>query len=807
MSVLEPAPRPGSGSANRLSRWPGILAGLVGCFVLIGWILDLPLLKRLNAGWPSMKPNTALGLMMAGTSLATLCPLRLTPSIRMVGRLFAVALGLLAVATLAAYATGADLGIDQLFYREHPKDFDSPAPGRMAPVTAINFLLLSAALLSLDWETKRRQRPAQHLALLGASFCLVTLLGYLYSTPASHRFAPFASIALHTALALSLLWTGILAARSQSGFMSELTSRAEGGGLARKLLPAAIVASALLGLLRVLGERLGLFGAEFGVALFATANVVVFSTLVWEGARWLNRADEERVAARNEQALSDERRRRFFELDLTGVCLTRPDGTVLDCNPAFLGIFGFDSTSEAIGSNIALLYADPARRAALIGHLREERRVRGQALEGRRRDGQLISLLGDFVGEFNASGELVQICLYIQDVTEQRRVEMQLQRAQKMEVVGQLAGGIAHDFNNLLGVILGYADLLIRDLGPPGHPAERRAVAIREAAQRAAGLTRQLLTFSRHQPVETRTCDLNKVVEGVESMLRRLLGEDVRLVVAPHHHIRPIRADVGQLEQVIVNLAVNARDAMPSGGKIIIETDEIELDDDYARNHPEARAGPHAVLAVSDTGEGMDSSTMGRIFEPFFTTKGSGKGTGLGLAMVYGIVKRFGGHVAVYSEPGQGSTFKVYLPETSGEEETAGNAAVGADAPPGGSEVVLVVEDEAPLRAVIVEVLGSNGYRVLEAGDADAAMQVATRSRTSVQLLITDMVLPTRGGPRAAGELQAQFPGLRVLYISGYTDRVVADRGQLPEASHFLQKPFSADALLWRVRAVLDEKS
>ncbi len=798
------APRADMGASERFAWWAGLIAALFGGLALVGWVLDVDFLKRLLAAWPSMKPNTALGLVMAGASLATLSSVSPTPSRRATGLVLATAVGVLSGLTLAAYATGRDLGIDQLFYHEQPRDLDSAAPGRMAPVTAINFLLLCIALVALEWETRRRQRPAQYLALLGGSFCLVTLLGYLYSTPPSHRFAPFASVALHTAIALGLLWAGVLAARSSSGFMSEITSLAPGGALSRRLLPGAIAASALLGLLRVLGERAGLFGSEFGVALFATANVVVFSALVWEGARWLNRADADRRAAQRQQILSDERRKRFFEQNLAGACISRPDGKIVECNPAFVRIFGFDSAAEAAGIDIASLYPDPTQRTALAGRLREERHVRGLALEARRRDGQPVSLLADVVGEFDDSGDLVEICDYVQDVTEQRRVEMQLQRAQKMEAVGQLAGGIAHDFNNLLGVMVGYADLLLRDLGQ-GHPAERRIRMIQEAVDRAAGLTRQLLTFSRHQPVEARICDLNKAVEGIESMLRRLLGEDVRLVVALHHDIGQIRADVGQLEQVIVNLAVNARDATPAGGKLIIETDQVELDATYVRSHPEARAGPHVVLAVSDSGQGMDAVTVSRIFEPFFTTKASGKGTGLGLATVYGIVKRFGGHVAVYSELGRGSTFKVYFPSVRGEEEATGEEDAPAGAPPGGSEVVLVVEDEEALRAVITEVLRSKGYQVLEAGDADAALLAARGARSPVQLVVTDMVLPSRSGPWTAAEVQAQFPGVRVLYMSGYTDRAIADRGQLPAASHFLQKPFSGDTLLWRVRAVLDE--
>jgi CheY-like chemotaxis protein len=275
--------------------------------------------------------------------------------------------------------------------------------------------------------------------------------------------------------------------------------------------------------------------------------------------------------------------------------------------------------------------------------------------------------------------------------------------------------------------------------------------------------------------------------------------------VALHHEIARVKADVGQLEQVIVNLAVNARDAMPDGGRLVIETGDIELDEHYTRTHPEAHPGSHVLLAVSDTGQGMDTQTVSRIFEPFFTTKAPGKGTGLGLSMVYGIVKRFGGHVAVYSEPGRGTTFKVYLPSVREGEAALPSEQAPRGAPPGGTETILLLEDDEALRSVIAETLRSSGYYVLEAPDADAALALAANAERPPQLLITDVVLPLRGGPVAAAELQARLPGVRVLFMSGYTDRTVERTGGIPVASHFLQKPFTNDALLWRVRAILDE--
>jgi two-component system cell cycle sensor histidine kinase/response regulator CckA len=399
----------------------------------------------------------------------------------------------------------------------------------------------------------------------------------------------------------------------------------------------------------------------------------------------------------------------------------------------------------------------------------------------------MLSAIGTQIGQF----------------IEHRSAEQQLLQAQKMEAVGQLAGGIAHDFNNLLGVILGYAELAARELGPE-HKTNRRLEAVCKAAERAAALTRQILAFSRKQPVDTRVCDLNHIVEDMEKMLRRLIGEQVRLAVALGDDLGRVNADTGQLEQVIMNLAVNARDAMPRGGRLVIETSNVDLDEAYARSHPEARPGPHVLLAVGDTGEGMEPGTLARIFEPFFTTKEPGKGTGLGLAVVFGIVKQNGGSLSVYSEPGHGSTFKIYLPRVF-EEEMAVSAPV-REAARGGPETVLVVEDEDALRGIVVETLREAGYTVFDAPDPRAAAALAARSAQAIHLLLTDVVLPGQSGPETAMELRTARPGMRVLLMSGYTDRLLnGQRSVIDVATPFLSKPFTIDALLRKVREVLDQ--
>ena len=387
------------------------------------------------------------------------------------------------------------------------------------------------------------------------------------------------------------------------------------------------------------------------------------------------------------------------------------------------------------------------------------------------------------------------------NVTERRTLEAQLVQSQKMEAIGRLAGGVAHDFNNLLGVIIGFSELLLKDLAPQ-HRGRKRVEQIRKAADRAAGLTRQLLAFSRKQVLQPKVLDLNGVVTEIERMLRRLIGEDVRLVAVLGEPPAHVRADPGQIEQVIVNLAVNARDAMPKGGRLIIETSNIDLDDAYVRTHSYVQPGPYAMLAVSDTGDGMDAATLSHLFEPFFTTKEAGKGTGLGLATVFGIVKQSGGHITVYSEPGQGSTFKVYLPRV--DEKGDAVAPTVAAPSPAGHETVLLVEDEEAIRLLIREILETVGYTVLDAGRPDDAAEIATAREGPIHLLLTDVILPGMSGADLARRVQEARPETKVLFMSGYTDEAIGHHGVLESGTHFLQKPFASDALLRKVRDVLD---
>jgi PAS domain S-box-containing protein len=389
------------------------------------------------------------------------------------------------------------------------------------------------------------------------------------------------------------------------------------------------------------------------------------------------------------------------------------------------------------------------------------------------------------------------------DVTGQKQLEHQYQQSQKMEAIGRLAGGVAHDFNNLLTVINGYADMLLEDL-PPGDPSLPSVAEIRRAGARSAELTHQLLAFSRRQILAPRVLDLNAVVAEAETMLHRVIGEDVHLTTDLAAGLWAVKADPGQIQQVLMNLAVNARDAMPQGGQLRIETRNLELDEDYSRLHQDAGSGPHVMLSVSDSGSGMAQEVRARLFEPFFTTKAPGKGTGLGLATVYGIVRQSGGHVEVETHLGMGTAIRVCLPVTT---EPAAEAVAMRELPARGTETILVVEDEGQVRELLRQILSGCGYTVIEAPDGATATRRAADHPGLIHLLVTDVVMPGMGGRLLAERIRQQRAGVRVLFLSGYTDDAVVRHGVSQEGVNFLQKPFTPAMLTRKVRDVLDGPS
>jgi two-component system cell cycle sensor histidine kinase/response regulator CckA len=511
---------------------------------------------------------------------------------------------------------------------------------------------------------------------------------------------------------------------------------------------------------------------------------------------------------RAEEALraSEARFRCLWDSGIILISISGLDGKISEVNDAGLRMLGY-SRAELLSGAIAWDDITPPEWRQSDDLAREQLRTCGAASpwekELLRKDGSRVPILAGAAMIDGLEGIAVAV-----DLTEHKRFESakialegQLRQAQKMEAIGRLAGGIAHDFNNVLSVVLSYADLLLEQL-EPHDPMRDDVNEIRNAGQRAADLTRQLLMFSRQQVLQPKVLDLNEVLAGLDKMLQRMVGEDVELVLSTTQPAGRVRADPGSIEQVLMNLVVNARDAMPTGGELTIETANVVLDEEDVRAHLGARPGAHVMLIVSDTGTGMDRATQARIFEPFFTTKEQGKGTGLGLSTVFGIVHQSGGHVQVDSEPGKGTTFEVYLPRVDDEAPAARPAVPSATLR--GSETVLLVEDEDQVRVVASAILRRHGYHVLEACNVGEALLRCEQHPGTIHLLLTDVVMPQMNGPELAKRLVLARPEMRVLCMSGYTDDRIVRHGVLDAEIAYLQKPITPQSLTSKVREVLD---
>jgi PAS domain S-box-containing protein len=485
------------------------------------------------------------------------------------------------------------------------------------------------------------------------------------------------------------------------------------------------------------------------------------------------------------------------------IIATSLGGMIHSWNPAAERLFGYRA-EEVLGQSLRLLIPpdQAAELPALLQRIAQGERIADYETVRVRKDGRRLDVALSMAPLTGPTGRITGTSATCHDITERKQLEEQLRQAQKMEGIGQLAGGVAHDFNNLLTVINGFSELLTLQLAPT-DPHRGPLEEILKAGERAAGLTQQLLAFSRRQALLPQVVDLNGIVADTEALLRRLLGEDIDLLAVLRPELGRVRVDPRQLQQVILNLAVNARDAMPQGGRLTIETANVELDAGYAGQHAAVSPGAYVMLAVSDTGSGMDAETQAHIFEPFFTTKEPGQGTGLGLSMIYGIVKQSSGDIWVYSEPGHGTIFKLYFPRVADEAEQPASPTPPVQAP-SGTETILLVEDEAPVRSLARTVLEARGYAVLEASRGDEALRVAQHHRGPIHLLLTDVVMPGLGGPAVARLLTRVHPETQVLYMSGYTDAAVARHGVLEAGAALVQKPFTPRALAQQVRQVLD---
>lgn len=509
--------------------------------------------------------------------------------------------------------------------------------------------------------------------------------------------------------------------------------------------------------------------------------------------------------------LAEKKYRSIFENAVEGIYQSTPEGRMMDVNPAMANMLGYDSSQhlqQSVSDIGKQLYIDPELREKYIELNRKKGIVSNFEAEFRKLDGGTAWLVLNSRPIFDSDGNLVLIEGMAKDITHQKaeeekrkQLEAQLQHSQKLESVGRLAGGVAHDFNNMLSIILGYSDILLETL-PQDSLEHENILEIKSAAERSADLTGQLLAFARKQTASPKSMDLNKTIPDMLKMLQRLLGEDIKLTFLPGKDLEMVFIDPTQIDQVLANLCINARDAITGTGEISIKTETVFLDEDACRQNPDAAPGPYVMLSVCDDGFGMDKSTLKQIFEPFFTTKGTKKGTGLGLSTVYGIVRQNMGHISVESEPGQGTTFKVYLPVCHGHAEAESELSE-TDAHQTGSETILLVEDEESLLVLTRRILEHLGYKVLPAGSPLEALQISKEYQGNIHLMMTDVIMPGMTGRELSVRLSEERPEMICIYISGYTSDILAPKGVLDKDLHFIQKPFTKKILAARLREIL----
>jgi len=980
-----------------LSRGLGAVVAALGLTVLAGWVAGLPALTSFSPGGATMKSTTAVCFLLAGIALAVgsghdrpwARPIRMAVG----GAVLAAG-----AAMLAQHLFGWSVGLDELLTRD-PFTRAPALPGRPAPITGVDFVLVGGALLLLDLELRSRTRPSEWLALATGLTALLAVEGYVFGRSSLYQIPFFSVISLHTALSFLACSLALLAARPAGGLMRYVTAPGVGGASLRRLLPIVVSLPIVIGWLGLTGERAGHYDSVAELAIVVAAMVAILGALAFAAIAPLVDAEGRTRAAEHAAAERIRRLNRVYAVlshinhaiarernlsvlfDRTcriaveqggfasawiglstagpGAALTvaadaatalghrgalrravadpafaesaparaiaeqrlviaGPAGDagarLADCQPlaTLAAEFGYEAVAcfpirsgGVVRGVLALGAADPAifdadevrlldelamdvgfamdvgrkdaERHRAESALREsqarlERAVRagnvglwewslvsgavyystqwkrqlgcedgeiapdfeawrsrihpedleraisaiGEYLRGatphleieyrcRHKDGTWRDMLAHATVLRDETGAQIALLGAHVDVTRHTELQAQFLQAQKMESLGRLAGGIAHDFNNLLTIINGTADLAVLRLAAAGKPDEDWR-SVRDAGERAATLTRQLLAISRRQVLQVEVLDPNEVLAGIEGLLRRLIGEDVALRVSLAGDAGRVKADAGQLEQVVVNLAVNARDAMPRGGTLTIETRRAEVVGTMmgAERSP-ISPGRYVVVAVTDTGEGMDEATQARAFEPFFTTKAPGKGTGLGLSTVFGIVRQSGGAIRLRSGPGEGTTFEVYLPSV---EEAARRSQSGPHqaAVVRGTETILVVEDEAALRTVARKILETAGYSVLVAASGQEALNLLRHAGRPVHMVLTDVVMPGMSGPALVGRLREEGTRTRILYTSGYADDWLNNRDEREERVEFLPKPYTGTTLLRKVREVLDAR-
>src|SRR3984957_10206068 len=743
--------------------------------------------------WPKMAPIVAVGFLLSGFALLRATSERgRNPGLNRAAQICAAITVFIGFLGLCSCLFGLDLGFDRLSANSA---MGLAAPSKMSSPGALCFIFLGSALpLS---GTSRFIRTFQFLTLAAI---LIGWLGVSRFLFGAAPLLPYAPMAMHTAACLVLLGMGIFCTRTDGGLMGLLVSESAGGLIARRLLLPIILVPLALNWTESQVDRAGWFSSETESSVFYIEDIVVFGALIWFNAALLHRIDLKRGRAEETRA----QLAGIVESSDDAIIGKTLDGIITSWNRGAEKIFGY-SAGEVVGQP-ALMLLPPERaneerdilaRIALGESFNNFETVRVRKDKGQIHVSVTISPLR------NSSGKILGASKIARDITKQRKMEEQYRQAQKMEGIGQLAGGVAHDFNKILAVIQMYSDLL-KSSGQLSADQSECAEEMSLTVQRAVALTRQLLLFSRREVFQPRDLDLSESITNTAKMLNRILGETVKMQLKMASQPMFTHADPGMMDQVLLNLAVNARDAMPNGGPLVIETSGVEFDQFAATQSAQTRPGSFVCLSVSDSGSGIPPEVLQKIFEPFFTTKDVGKGTGLGLATVFGIVQQHQGWINVYTEVGHGTTFRIYLPRLAKNAERKGALPALTDMP-GGNETILVAEDDPSVRVVVRKALSQRGYRILEASTGVKALEVWEEQSDRIQLLLTDLVM--RGGMNGrelALQLIEKKLDLKVVYVSGYSAEIMGRNFPIEEGVNFLSKPFEAAKLAKAVRQSLD---
>jgi len=810
--------------------------------VCIGWLIDSSWLKTglLDVGAVAMNPVTAVALVLASTSIILSRSETNRGAVR-VGRLLGAVVATIGLIKLVDYIFGFHSGLDRWLFAQRIGE------NRMAPNTAGAFLIMGLALMLLDARSRARFAPAQLLAAAITVLGFLCLVGYAFRARSMYGVGPHIPMALNTALSFELLALAVLLCRPDRGIVAELRSSAVGGIAARRLLPVAILLPIVFGWLCEYGRHGETYVADFAAALMVTGTVVMFAAAVCWTAVALNAADGRRVEAENRLRIANEELDRrvsqrtaelveanldlakknhevgMFRLMVESVqdyafLILDPQGCIVSWNAGAERITGYRAV-EIIGRHVSVFLPptevaddawEPTRQTAAVEGRCEEEGLRV------RKDGSQFWANVVVTAIRNAEGRLAGFAKVTRDLTERRLAEAsaaraaddlkkrddQLRQSQKMEAVGTLAGGVAHEFNNLLQAMQAYTQFAMEGLMPE-EPRYQDLQQVLAATDRAATLTRQLLGFGRRQALELKDVEPNGLVQDLLKLVQPLIGANIVVDVSLDPKVGLIHADASQFQQLMMNLCVNARDAMPDGGTLLIKSEDLHLTQHYCDVHPGIEPGRYLALTVSDTGTGMPPEVAEHIFEPFFTTKGLGKGTGLGLSMVYGMVQQHHGVIRTYSEVGHGTTFKILLPTVACASASTGTTATSPER--GGVETILVADDEASVHDVYLRVLGRAGYRLLSARDGREAWEVFESHADEIDLMVLDIMMPNQTGRdvyRRVRDVRAEMP---ILFCSGYDPATTCVRFAEGDGLRFIQKPFDPDDLLRSVRQLLDQ--